>query len=273
MAELESVGALAVTLEPVAEAAGLHEPRPGETPLWSGVEVTALFAARTEALAAARRLESRGHRSLRLDACADRDWVAAGRAGFVPLCFGERLWIVPAWHAAPEPSGVNVLLEPGLAFGTGTHPSTALCLEWLARAAIAGREVLDYGTGSGILAVAAAKLGARRVWAVDSDPQALEAARANARLNGVEIEFCAAEAPLPQAVEVVVANILAVPLVQLAPLLLQHCAGGGRILLSGFDAAQADVVAAAYASGARLLATRSRNGWVALELEKLGQER
>ena len=260
--ELEALGALSVSLEPCAGSAGQLEPPPGATPLWPELVVAALFDA---GRVAASRLRGRGL-DPELRTHRDRDWIAAGREGFGPRLFGGRLWIVPEWCEAPADAAAVVRLAPGLAFGTGTHPTTELCLEWLAEAELAGKRVIDYGAGSGILALAAARLGAAEVVAVDNDPQALAAARANAKRNGVEVAVFAPGALPADAADVIVANILARPLVALANTLVSRLRPGGRLVLSGITAEQADAVAAAYAGRARLLGRRVRDGWVRLEL-------
>lgn len=184
---------------------------------------------------------------------------------FQPMRFGRRLWIVPSWHEAPEPDAVNLLLDPGLAFGTGTHPTTALCLEWLDGQEMAGCRVLDFGCGSGILGIAALLLGAESALGTDIDPQALEASRDNAGRNGLPAEAFPVYLPadLPQqAVDVVVANILAGPLVQLAPTITALVKPGGRLALSGILAEQAEEVRAAYQGAFDLDPTAEKDGWV-----------
>lgn len=168
---------------------------------------------------------------------------------FHPMRFGERLWICPSWRDVPDPSAVNVMLDPGLAFGTGTHPTTALCLEWLDSLDLAGKTVIDFGCGSGILAIAALKLGAARAIGIDIDPQAIQASRDNARRNGVEDRlalFLPQDKPNGLHADVVVANILAGPLRELAPLISILPAKGGVIGLSGILASQAESVCEAY---------------------------
>ncbi|MCY1396542.1 Ribosomal protein L11 methyltransferase [compost metagenome] len=179
--------------------------------------------------------------------------------------FGRRLWIVPSWHAAPEPEAVNLLLDPGLAFGTGTHPTTALCLEWLDGQELAGCKVLDFGCGSGILAIAALLLGAEQAVGTDIDPQALEASRDNASRNGIEPARFPVYLPedLPrEPADVLVANILAGPLVSLAAQLAELVKPGGRLALSGILAEQAEEVRAAYAGSFELDPTAERDGWI-----------
>ncbi|MGH8160803.1 MAG: 50S ribosomal protein L11 methyltransferase, partial [Gammaproteobacteria bacterium] len=206
----------------------------------------------------------------RIESCPEHDWVAAGRSGFVPRSYGERLWVVPEWCTAPDPGAVNVLLAPGLAFGTGEHPSTALCLEWLAAADLTGLTVIDYGSGSGVLAIAAAKLGGARAAAVDNDPQALAATRANAVRNDVAIEAWLPETLKMTGADLLIANILARPLIALAADFCACVRPGGRIVLAGITPAQADVVAAAYVPHARQVSRVARGDWALLELERTG---
>ena len=174
----------------------------------------------------------------------DQDWVRATQAQFAPLEITPALWIVPSWCDPVDPSAINLALDPGLAFGTGSHPTTRLCLRWLARELRGGETVLDYGCGSGILAIAASRLGAARVVGTDIDPQAIAASRANAKRNGVDAAFVPVDALASDetAFDVVVANILANPLISLAPALARRLRCGGRIVLSGILDAQADAV-------------------------------
>jgi ribosomal protein L11 methyltransferase len=177
---------------------------------------------------------------------AEQDWVRASRDQFQPIRISPRLWIVPSWHEPPDPSALNIVLDPGLAFGTGGHATTGMCLAWLEAEVRGGEAVIDYGCGSGILAIAAMKLGARCADAVDIDAQALLAARANARQNRVHVAFHDAAATLEQPAEIVIANILARPLIVLAPLIARITAPGGRLALAGLLEAQGEEVAAAY---------------------------
>ena len=232
-------GALAVTLEDAGDQPVL-EPAPGETPLWAHTRVTGLFDAQTDIEVIKSQLKRFLHAPVlpecRLTPLEERDWVRVWMDNFHPMRFGERLWICPSCQTPPDPAAVNIRLDPGLAFGTGTHPTTALCLEWLDSANLADKIVLDYGCGSGILAIAAAKLGAKQVWAVDIDPQALLASDSNASENEVEdrIELASpAELPAALTVDIVLANILAGVLVRLAPELSRRVQPGGRLVLSG----------------------------------------
>lgn len=264
---LEALGAKSVEIRPALDPIFADE-----VSGWGAeqdFELTALFEGPVEAARAARKFLGGSSASVsRIERIRERDWVEFTRRSFVPRRFGERLWIVPAWQEPPDPQAPNVFIEPGLAFGTGNHPSTALCLEWLAGAAVTGRRIIDFGTGSGILAVTAARLGAARVLALDIEPQALEAARANARRNGVDIEVGAPDAFPEDDADLVLANILARPLLALASELLARVRPNGLLVLSGVSDAQADVVAAAYAGRARLVERLSDSGWTLLALQK-----
>ncbi|SHM71397.1 50S ribosomal protein L11 methyltransferase [Phytopseudomonas punonensis] len=264
---LLEVGAVSVTFMD-AEDQPIFEPDLGTTPLWSHTHLLALFEADTDAdaLVAHLRLLTGGdlpeHHIERIE---DQDWERSWMDGFAPMRFGQRLWIVPSWHEAPEPDAVNLLLDPGLAFGTGTHPTTSLCLQWLDGQALEGCSVLDFGCGSGILAIAALLLGAPRAVGTDIDPQALEASRDNAQRNGIADERFPVYLPadLPQEpADVVVANILAGPLVSLAPQITRLVKSGGRLALSGILAEQAEEVRAAYEADFDLDPTATQDGWV-----------
>jgi ribosomal protein L11 methyltransferase len=196
---------------------------------------------------------------------AEADWVRASQDQFEPIRISERLWIVPSWHAAPDPGALNIRLDPGLAFGTGSHPTTRLCLHWLERHVLPTSRVLDYGCGSGILAIAAMKLGAQEAVGVDVDPAAVAAARENAVRNGVAARFADTDVPLAFTADLVVANILANPLKVLAPVLAAHCRPGGRVALAGILAPQADAVVAAYAPWFDMAHFAGEDGWVCLE--------
>lgn len=201
----------------------------------------------------------------RVEPVADEDWVRRSQAQFEPIRISDKLWIVPSWATAPDPDAVNLVLDPGLAFGTGSHPSTRLCLQWLERTIRGGERVLDYGCGSGILAIAAQRLGASAALGVDVDPLALLAAQANALRNKVEARFINTETAPDFQADLVVANILANPLILLAPVLAGHTAQGGHIALSGILETQAEEVMAAYAPWFALRVGASDGGWVLLE--------
>ena len=199
-----------------------------------------------------------------IDRLEDTDWVRETQRQFEPIRAGRRLWIVPTWHEAPDPRAVNLVLDPGAAFGTGSHPTTRLVLSWLEGEIRGGEGVLDYGCGSGILAIAAMKLGAARAVGVDIDPLALEAARYHASANSVGLDVRAADAALDIQADLTVANILANPLRMLAPLLAAHTRTGGRIALSGILAGQSDEVMAAYAPFFDMASCGTEGGWVCL---------
>ncbi|MDH1279487.1 50S ribosomal protein L11 methyltransferase [Pseudomonas chengduensis] len=264
---LLGVGAVSVTFMD-AEDQPIFEPDLGTTPLWSNTHLLALFEADTDETALLAHLQLLCDGALpehHVERIEDQDWERSWMDGFQPMRFGQRLWIVPSWHAAPQPDAVNLLLDPGLAFGTGTHPTTALCLEWLDSQSLDNCSVLDFGCGSGILAIAALLLGAPQAAGTDIDPQALEASRDNASRNGIDPArfpvYLPADLP-QQPADVVVANILAGPLVSLAPQITALVKGGGRLALSGILAEQAEEVRAAYASTFDLDPTAVKDGWV-----------
>jgi len=195
---------------------------------------------------------------------AEQNWVQITQAQFEPIHISERLWIVPSWHAPPDPEAIALVLDPGMAFGTGSHPTTRLCLEWLERAVSPGVSVLDYGCGSGILAIAAARFGAAEVLGVDIDAQAVAVARSNAERNGVRAHFADSANTLQGQFDIVVANILSNPLKALAPVLCAHVHPGGRLALSGILAEQTDELIAAYAPWLPLMVAAECEGWVCL---------
>ena len=264
---LLNVGAVSVTFMD-AEDQPIFEPDLGTTPLWSNTHLLALFEDGTDAEQLLAHLELLTGAPLpqhHSEVLADQDWERSWMDNFHPMRFGQRLWIVPSWHAAPEPDAVNLLLDPGLAFGTGTHPTTALCLEWLDGQDLTDCNVLDFGCGSGILAIAALLLGAKQAVGTDIDYQAIEASRDNAERNGIEASrfplYLPEQLPAEQA-DVVVANILAGPLVALAPQITSLVKSGGRLALSGILAEQGAEVAAAYAQAFDLDPLCIRDGWV-----------
>lgn len=268
-AVLEELGAQAVTMQS-ADGDSLFD-QVDETPsLWARTRMSALFDADTDMpLILARAGERVYPQALpphHIELIADQDWSRAWMDRFQPLRFGRRLWVVPSWLAPPDPSGVNIILDPGMAFGTGTHPTTALCLRWLDRTDMAGCSVIDYGCGSGILAIAAARLGAKPVYAVDIDPQCLAVTRENARQNDVErqLQVGSAEVLDCPATDVLLANILAGPLVQLAPRLSALVRPGGSIVLSGLLAEQIDVCLAAYGPSFTMDPAQIEGDWAML---------
>jgi ribosomal protein L11 methyltransferase len=200
----------------------------------------------------------------RAERLADRDWVLASREQFRPIRISPRLWIVPSWHTPPDPTAINLLLDPGLAFGTGSHPTTRLCLQWLEREVRTGVSVVDYGCGSGILAIAALKFGAARADGIDIDERALLAARGNALHNRVDASFHSAAGAIRKPADIVVANILARPLIVLAPLLAQLTVIGGRLAVAGVLDEQAAEVRAAYAPWFEFDPPVTEAGWALL---------
>ena len=268
-AALEALDALAVTMADAADDP-IYEPPPGATPLWQRSRVTALFDPRSDRAGLIALLEIALDAPLpnpRWTELADRDWAREWLKDFKPMRFGRRLWVVPTAYQAPEPGAVNLVLDPGLAFGTGSHPTTALCLEWLDAQTLSGKTVLDFGCGSGILAIAAALLGARTVEALDLDPQALSATAENAARNAVaeRLRIGLPEAGSAGPFDLLVANILAGPLVQLAPLLMGRIAQGAPFALSGILADQAAEVASAYAPFATMAPPVQRGDWIRLD--------
>jgi ribosomal protein L11 methyltransferase len=252
---LEEAGAVAVSLEG-ADAEPLFETDWNDSaPVWKQTRVVALFAEGADLPAAmhmvATLLSLPAVPAFKTETVADQDWVRAWMDRWRPIHFGANLWVVPSWLTPPEPAAANVILDPGMAFGTGTHATTAMCLEWLAAHPPRDLDVIDYGCGSGILAIAALKLGAAHALGTDTDPQALTVSRENAERNQVtgRLALCLADAvPADASADVVLANILAGPLVHLAPRLTALVRPRGRLVLSGLLANQADEVEAAYAA-------------------------
>lgn len=265
---LFDAGALSVTLEDAADTPIL-EPAPGATPLWPQVRVKALFAGTTNPLAVLTNFNQQGVRTLpqyRFETVADRAWEREWLKDFRPMQFGAHLWVCPGGQRPDDADATIIELDPGLAFGTGTHPTTALCLEWLARGAAANREVIDYGCGSGILAIAALKAGATHAVAYDIDEQAAIATRENARRNAVSerLRILSPQDPPDVAGDVVLANILAEPLCTLAPALTSLVRPAGQLVLSGLLQAQQDQVRAAYAHAFDFEPIATREDWVRL---------
>ena len=262
-------GALSVTYQDAADEPIL-EPGLGEHPVWSATRVVALFPEDSDTGRTTQRLREALHEAgiePRIERLEDRDWSSTWRETFHAMRFGARLWVVPSGEQTPAADAVTIHLDPGLAFGTGTHVTTALCLEWLDAHPPLGREVIDYGCGSGILAIAAGKLGARHVCAVDIDPQALLATRENAGRNGMSprVEALFPEALEGRPVDLVIANILANPLIDLAESLAGQVTLEGHIVLTGILADQAADVMSAYRPWFEFCEPVEREGWVLLE--------
>jgi ribosomal protein L11 methyltransferase len=279
---LEDLGALTVTLQDAdadtPDEQAIFEPGVGETPLWSQLVVQALFPLATDRAGLLAALHDAAPElapeQVSLRDVADQDWTRAWMADFKPMRFGARLWIVPTGSddAAAAADAAIVRLDPGLAFGTGTHPTTALCLEWLDAAELAGKTVIDYGCGSGVLAVAAVKLGATHVVAIDNDAQALQATRDNALRNGVTdaIETCLPDAVLPLHADTLLANILVGPLLELAPRFAAALPPGGALVLSGILAGQEDDVLERYADAFDAFEVTRRDDWMRIAARRRG---
>ena len=246
------IGALSITLMD-AKDKPILEPAPGETPLWNEVQMMMLFDATVDTGAILKQWTADSlaqySNKEKFELIEDKDWEREWMDLFEPMKFGERLWICPSWKPVPDENAINVMLDPGLAFGTGTHPTTALCLSWLDSTSISGKILLDYGCGSGILAIAALKLGAKKVYAVDIDKQALIATKENAKRNDVLDERLVIDYPeqLEEIeVDIVVANILSGPLIELASRMASLCKINGLLAISGILDNQADATRAAY---------------------------
>lgn len=267
---LLALGAFSVDIAPAdpADQGLAEEPEEPGSLLWPRVRLAALVAPQTDparlAAEAAEKAGLKGLPSWEASSVEEQNWVRLTQSQFAPLRVSPRLWVVPSWHEPPDPSALNLRLDPGLAFGTGAHPTTRLCLAWLDEAIQGGEHVLDYGCGSGILAIASLKLGAARAVGVDIDPEAVRVARENAARNSVAAEFYQGEAPAGFTAHVVVANILANPLKLLAPVLAQATRRGGRIVLSGLLREQAGEVAEGYRPWFDLSLGAEEEGWVCL---------
>ncbi|QYN41716.1 50S ribosomal protein L11 methyltransferase [Gilliamella sp. ESL0443] len=245
--QLEESGAVSVTFQDTYDNP-VFEPLPGETKLWGNTDVVGLYDAQID-IDELKAILNLDQYSYKIEQLEDKDWEREWMDNFHPMQFGKRLWICPSWRDIPDPNAVNVMLDPGLAFGTGTHPTTALCLTWLDSLDLNNKIVIDYGCGSGILAIAALKLGAKRVIGVDIDPQAIQASRANAERNNVseKIElYLAKDLPKNLQADVVVANILAGPLKELEPQINNLVKTNGKLGLSGILATQSQSVYEAY---------------------------
>lgn len=267
-------GAISVSLEDADAGTDAERPQFGEpgmapAPLWDQSRVIALFDADTDLLGALARASGEVGLArvpqFTTESIADQNWVQLTQSQFDPIRITDRLWIVPSWHTAPDADAINIALDPGMAFGTGSHATTQLCLEWLEQTVTPGCSVIDYGCGSGILAIAAAKLGAAQVSAVDIDDKAVDAARDNAQRNQVDIAVGLSTRPVNQTFDCVVANILTNPLCVLAPALCALAKSGGQLALSGVLETQSAQVIAAYAPWLELRVGKTLDGWVRLE--------
>ncbi|SMB78081.1 [LSU ribosomal protein L11P]-lysine N-methyltransferase [Pasteurella testudinis DSM 23072] len=264
---LENLGSVSVTFVD-SQDTPVFEPLPGETRLWGNTDVIALFDAETDMQQIAAELTAQrilnDSASHKIEQIEDKDWEREWMENFHPMQFGTRLWICPSWRPVPDESAVNVMLDPGLAFGTGTHPTTALCLTWLDGLELNGKTVIDFGCGSGILAIAALKLGAKQAIGIDIDPQAILASRDNAERNGVADRlqlFLAKDQPQDLKADVVVANILAGPLKELAEPIIALLKPNADLGLSGILANQAQSVCEAYQAQVRLDPVAEQEEW------------
>ncbi|MEW5681037.1 MAG: 50S ribosomal protein L11 methyltransferase [Pseudomonadota bacterium] len=253
----------------------IYEPMPGEVIYWTNTVVVGLFDAEHPMDKVVNQLKQvsffKGEPNFKLEQLEDKDWEREWMDNFHPIKFGQRLWVCPSWRDIPDPTAVNVMLDPGLAFGTGTHPTTALCMQWLDATVKPEQTVVDFGCGSGILGIAALKLGAKRVVGVDIDPQAIEASTANAKRNNVEGQI---ELYLPQdqpkdfQADVVVANILAGPLAELKDIISAYVKPGGLLALSGILESQAQSVMDAYSDEFSFDPIAVQDEWVRLSARK-----
>lgn len=270
---LLEAGALSACIEDADAGTPDEQPQFGEpgsvnSPGWMRSKILALFEPDADVAnmlsVAANQVGLSKVPSFSIEEIEEQNWVQLTQSQFDPIRVSERLWIVPSWHEIPDPDAINLILDPGMAFGTGSHPTTRLCLEWLERTVSAQCSVLDYGCGSGILAIAAARLGAGQVAGVDIDPQAVEAAYANAERNGVSALFADSTLPVAGEYDLVVANILSNPLRVLAPAICAHVRSGGQLALSGILREQADEIIGIYATWLPLSVADTREDWVCL---------
>lgn len=265
---MESAGALSITWQD-AEDNPVLEPLPGETPLWDDLVITALFDADTDLSHITNLLKTNKKRwnisNFRQEIIEDQDWERVWMKDFHPMRFGENLWIYPSNYEIPDDDSVKVHLDPGLAFGTGTHPTTALCLEWLDQNPPKNLNVVDYGCGSGILSVAAIKLGASHIIATDIDPQALSATKENMLRNNIEDVSISCYLPKncpQQEVGLVMANILCGPLIELFPTIASLTKSGGKLVLSGLLEEQKDQLVETYSSMFKQFEVKILDNWV-----------
>lgn len=273
---MEETGAVSVTFLD-AKDTPVFEPLPGETRLWGDTDVVALYEADMDTSLILQQIKASNMLAEgfahKVEQVEDKDWEREWMDNFHPMQFGRRLWICPSWREVPDPQAVNVMLDPGLAFGTGTHPTTALCLEWLDNLDLSGKTVIDFGCGSGILAIAAIKLGAAKVVGIDIDPQALLASKDNAARNGVEDQievYLPKDQPEGLVADVVVANILAGPLRELSPIIKGLLKPGGQLAMSGILDTQAESVAEFYRDDLELDPIAEKSEWCRISGRKLG---
>lgn len=251
----------------------IYEPAPGELIPWQEVTIVALFTPNQPIAEICQYLTNQQNSDLlqhyKIVTVPSKDWVRESLDQFYAMAFGKRLWIVPSWQTPPDATATNILIDPGLAFGTGTHATTALCLEWLDEHIKGNETIIDYGCGSGILAIAAAKLGAKEITAIDYDPQALEACHLNAKLNQVEQQIIITDSIKTNVTaDIIIANILAKTIIQLKSRLLELLKTNGYLVLSGILAEQSDEVITAFQSTAQLREVKQKQEWIRLVLQK-----
>lgn len=270
---LEEQGAVAVTFRD-AQDNPIFEPPQGEAVYWHETLITGLFDAEANLKPVLSALQASAHFpngcDYKTDALEDKDWEREWMDNFHPIRFGKRLWVCPSWREIPDPTAVNILLDPGMAFGTGTHPTTALCLTWLDGHDLHGKTVVDFGCGSGILAIAALLLGAERAIGIDIDQQALKASRENAARNGVADKldlYLPSQQPTLKA-DVVVANVLAGPLQELASTISAFVGNGGDLVMSGILERQVTAVQAAYDNSFQFSPTQMQAEWAMLHASR-----
>ena len=268
---LTAFGAQTITVQ-CADEEEIFEPTPGSSPMWQRSRLIALFPAdqNCEPVLQFLQMQFENQFEISIEHLEDQDWVRASQLNFHAMQFGKRLWICPSWEMPPDPKAVNVILDPGLAFGSGTHPTTALCLEWLGSHIVSCQTVIDYGCGSGILAIAALKLGASKVIGVDIDPQALAASEINAKRNGVEkgLETYFPHELPPLQADLLIANILAGPLTELVSIFNGLVKPGGQIILSGVLNSQTEAIMEAYQAHFELSPPLKKDGWILINGKK-----
>lgn len=274
-AELLEAGAASISYLD-AEDQPVFQEEPGSTPLWDNSVLLALFEQDKKLDSLLERLRNNpaigNAESLNIEQVEDQEWERSWMADFQPIQFGDNLWVCPSWQPPPDPTATNILMDPGLAFGSGSHNTTALCLQWLEKAHLTNKTVIDYGCGSGILAIAAALLGAGKIIAVDNDPQAVLATLDNSQRNGLDLEHFHTYLPdaLPQTLfeqpaDILIANILAAPLIELAGHFARLLTPGGALVLSGLLTEQIDEVTAAYVECFDMAEPTLDGDWVRLD--------
>ncbi|MCZ2722877.1 50S ribosomal protein L11 methyltransferase [Marinomonas sp. 15G1-11] len=268
-------GAMVVTFEDVNDDP-VYEPELNTTPLWNHTKITGLFEADADVDSIKPILEETAkrlglHLDFKIEILEDKDWEREWMDSYHPIQFGERLWVCPSWREVPDPKAVTLMLDPGLAFGTGTHPTTALCLQWLDSIDCNNKTIIDYGCGSGILGIAGLLLGASNMIGIDIDPQAVEATQANADRNNIDSSRLEVKLPPYESdlqAEIVVANILAGPLAQLAPTISELVAPDGQLALSGILSSQSNEVIDAYTPWFTIDSITEHEEWVRIVATK-----